>query len=133
MRLSLCVIACVTLACAAPGEIQPSLNQPFSLRVGQTAGFPDAQLRITFRAVSEDSRCPRVVTCVWRGNGQVQLDVRVGGSLQTLVLNTTTEPRQAPVRSHRLQLDALAPEPEASHPIPPGDYVATFTLQAGPA
>jgi hypothetical protein len=130
MRSSLFATAFLTLACETPGGLQPSLDQPFSLRVGETAEFANAQLSVTFRAVSEDSRCPSDVVCVWEGNGQVRLEIRLRGSLQTLALNTTTQPREAPVGSYRLRLDELAPLPEASRPIPPAKYVARLELQA---
>jgi hypothetical protein len=129
MRSSFVATAFLTLACEMPGGLEPPLNQPFSLRVGETAEFANAQLSVTFRAVSEDSRCPNDVVCIWEGNGQVQLEVRLRGSLQTLALNTTTQPRQVRVGSYRLRLDELAPLPAASRPISPAEYVATLELQ----
>jgi hypothetical protein len=130
MRSSLFAAAFLTLACETSGSLQPSLDRPFSLRVGETAEFANAQLSITFRAVSEDSRCPSDVVCVWEGNGRVRLEIRLRGSRQTLALNTTTQPREVPVGSYRLRLDELAPLPKASRPIPPAEYVATLELRA---
>ena len=137
MRRSWYAAALLTLACETSGglqpslnHLQPSLNQPFSLRVGETAEFAKPKLSVTFRAVSEDSRCPSDVVCVWEGNGQVRLEIRLRGSRQTLALNTTTQPREVSVGSYRLRLDELAPLPEATRPIPPTEYVATLELQA---
>ena len=124
------LIAVFALACSASTGLQPPLDQPFWLRIGQTAQFPKADLSVTFRAVSEDSRCPQDVVCVWEGNGQVQLAVRSGSSVRTVALNTTTRPRDVPVGSYQLRLEKLAPIPEAQHPIPPSEYVATLKLPA---
>ena len=126
----LCVIALVALACGTSPGVQPPLNQPFSLRIGESARFSDADLTVTFRAVSEDSRCPRDVVCVWAGNGQVQLEVQLGTSVRTAMLNTTTQPHEVSVDSYRLALVELAPVPHSQHPIPPSQYVATLRLQA---
>jgi hypothetical protein len=42
-------------------------------RVGQSVRL--ANLRVTPLAVIEDSRCPRLVTCVWRGRLRISADV----------------------------------------------------------
>jgi len=124
-------IAIVALACSTSPGVQPPLNQPFSLRIGESARFPDANLTVTFRAVSEDSRCPLDVVCVWAGNGQVVLEVRLSTSVRTVVLNTTTQPHEVSVGSYRLALEELTPVPESQSRIPPSEYTATLKLQAG--
>ena len=115
------LIAVFALACSASTGLQPPLDQTFWLRIGQTAQFPKADLSVTFRAVSEDSRCPQDVVCVWEGNGQVQLEVRSGSSVRTVALNTTTRPRDVPVGSYQFRLEKLAPIHEAQHPITPSE------------
>jgi len=44
------------------------LGQKFMLRVGKQLGFDGSSLKIKFLSVGSDSRCPKDVTCVWRGS-----------------------------------------------------------------
>lgn len=41
----------------------------YTLQEGETKFFEDAQMNITFSGISEDSRCPEGVDCVWQGAG----------------------------------------------------------------
>ena len=97
------LLAAFALSVGAPAAAAPAAAGPQAhftagtfARLGQTARLEN--LRITPLAVIEDSRCPRLVTCVWRGrlritaavNGQqLTLDngvpVRVAGGQFTLV------------------------------------------------
>ena len=47
-------------------------DQDFILHVGQRAKL-DGVFTIAFKSVLNDSRCPINVTCVWAGNGRVEL------------------------------------------------------------
>ena len=94
--ISLAII-CLMLSCGAATQAKPApaarLGQPFSLRVGQRIGLKRAGLRIRFVAVTEDSRCPAGVTCVWAGNAKVQIEVGSNHrDSQTLTLNTAGVP-----------------------------------------
>ena len=128
VRLFLGTIATGVLACAQPADVP--INQDFRLRLGETARITATDLTITFREVSEDSRCARDVVCVWAGNGRVLLQIRRAGTDTTLALNTTLAPRAAPVDGFRLELRGLAPQPVAGQPIPPTDYTAELRVLA---
>lgn len=43
------------------------------LSVGEQGQLPGSDLRITFQAVLEDSRCPADVDCAWAGQARIQL------------------------------------------------------------
>lgn len=118
------VVACGTASTVQP-RLQPRLERPFSLRLDQTADFPDLQLAITFRSVPSDSRCPRTVVCVWEGSAAVRLEITMRDEVRWIVLNTAVEPHEAVVGSQRVVLRALSPEP----PLRPEDYLATLELQ----
>jgi hypothetical protein len=84
---------------------------------------------ITFRAVTEESRCPLNAVCVWEGNGQVALTLANGyGATREATLNTSREPRRIDHAGLRIALAGLAPHP-AGDPIDPADYVATFRIE----
>lgn len=46
---------------------QVRLNEEFYLSVGQRAFVTGENLEVKFNEVTEDSRCPKGVTCVWAG------------------------------------------------------------------
>jgi hypothetical protein len=100
----------------------------FALAVGQEARL--GILRLAFTGVTEDSRCPSDVVCVWAGNAAVEIGVSFGmGPTIRYVLNTTVDPKSVDVGGYRITLVALQPYPVSTGPIPPASYLATFRLQ----
>jgi hypothetical protein len=84
---------------------------------------------IHFDVVKDDSRCPRGMTCVWAGNGEVQLTLSSAAvAPRTLVLNTNLDPKSAAYGGYTVALQALEPYPASTTPIRPGDYVATLLV-----
>lgn len=74
---------------------------------------------VTFADVTEDSRCPEGVTCVWAGRAVVQVEVG-DGEAPTIPLEVGGEPRV--VRGLTLFAEALDPYPRADSAIRPEDY-----------
>ncbi len=97
-------------------------GQTFRLRIGESARVEGLSLAVTFRAVLEDTRCPIDVHCIVAGNGRVQLEVRGVRGAGRVVLNTTGEPRESPMGSHRIRLHDLRPGRLAGPEIPPQTY-----------
>jgi hypothetical protein len=96
--------------------------------VGGEAVVPGTQVTIDFREVTEDSRCPSNVVCVWEGNGQVALTLSTPSDARDVQLNTTSEPRRIEFAGIRIALASLAPYPSGD-PVDPGAYVATFEVE----
>ena len=128
------LVAAVLGACSSGGVVPTETGNPspsartLSVNAGQTASVPGSDVRITFRSVTEDSRCPLDVTCVWEGNGQVALTVSSPGGSEDVVLNTTTQPRRVDVTGIRIVLASLAPYP-SGEPIDPDEYIVTFEIE----
>ncbi len=74
---------------AGPGDIQAGLNEEFALSMGQRALIAGENLGIRFEEVTEDSRCPREVTCIWAGRVTCMVEITQGGSSYRMTL---TEP-----------------------------------------
>src|SRR5215212_1805399 len=73
-------------------QVQP--GKEFQLAVGQEAQIQGSAITVRFLKVSEDSRCPIDVNCVWAGNAAVRLLVGSGeGTNSVRALNSTLEPR----------------------------------------
>lgn len=105
------------------------LGQVFQLAMGQTAFLSTENLSVTFQDVLEDSRCPVDVVCIWAGNAKVTLEVKqTGKATQTLVLNSTLEPREVAYEGFRIRYEGLMPQPRSDHPIRREDYRLSLSI-----
>jgi hypothetical protein len=86
-------------------------------------------LFISFASVPSDSRCPEGVNCVWEGNAEVALALRSPKKKATpIVLNTTSEPREAVYGAYRIRLLGLTPNRKSDSPIDPSRYSAALIV-----
>src|SRR5688500_18294200 len=66
-----------------PGGPSVALGQEFTLGPGESVSLADGVLSVRFERVTEDSRCPRGVNCVWEGDAVVAIVAsRAGASGQ---------------------------------------------------
>ncbi len=106
-----------------------SLDEEFTLRLGQQVQVKDANLKISFTSVEEDSRCPVDVDCVWAGNAKLNIEVkRSKKKFASVSINTTLNPRETVYKGYRVKLIKLNPQPKASVPVEPDAYEATFVV-----
>ncbi|TZF99518.1 hypothetical protein FW781_06210 (plasmid) [Chryseobacterium panacisoli] len=56
------------------------------LNEGENKFLRDYQMNVTFKGVSEDSRCPEGVNCIWAGAALAQVEV-MGTSTRPMILN----------------------------------------------
>lgn len=126
--LFLILFACGGVSAAGRVPAVP-VGQDFVLQIGQTVLVEGAGFGITFVAVTEDSRCPVDVTCVWAGNATVELKVIMADHDDTtVILNTDLEPKVATIGRHELRLVALAPLPRSDIRIRGSDYSVTLRV-----
>jgi hypothetical protein len=101
---------------------RPELEEEFRLSPGQSAAIASTDLVITFREVVDDSRCPSTATCVWAGNGEVELLVTTSaGGTTPQVLGTPSGPLEVAVDHYRIRILGLDPYPQGP-PILPDEY-----------
>ena len=127
------LLGCVRMVEAKPAPPQTvRLGRSFNLRVGRQVTLKRERLRIRFVKVSEDSRCPVNVQCIWAGNAAVRLEVsRNVRDKRTLTLNTAgsdTLPGEVHYSLYRVRLVRLTPYPRSNRKIGPGDYTATLEV-----
>jgi hypothetical protein len=70
-----------------------TLDHPFKLSVNQVASIEQTDLNICFAEVTEDSRCPLHVKCIWAGQLSVLVDATkasTGRSLGSFTLTLMT-------------------------------------------
>lgn len=61
-------------------------NNLIYLNEGENKFLKEYQMNITFKGVSEDSRCPEGVNCIWAGVALAQVEV-MGTSTRPVLLN----------------------------------------------
>lgn len=98
------------VATSGGGRSSMSLTVP----IGRTVRFNNAQL--TPVEVLEDSRCPRFVTCVWRGRIKVKFTVRGG---QPIVLEND---KPFAFGKGTLTLVGASPVSSRGEKVPPRSY-----------
>lgn len=104
------------------------LDQEFKLKIGESASGPEG-LKVEFDSVTDDSRCPKGVTCVWAGNAKILLKVQKdAGKPADVELNTNINPKTSRYLEYELTLKELKPYPEINVPIKSSDYELTLTV-----
>jgi hypothetical protein len=120
------VLTCLVLAgcSAAPSkESQERVDLGANVRLapGASVSVKAAAMSVRFIAVTEDSRCPRDVTCVWAGEVKVQLALN---DLPMEILGGSN----AVAAGYRVTLVQVEPEPLSTARIAPQDYRATLKI-----
>lgn len=64
-----------------------SLEKEFILYIDESVVIAGEDLRMKFVEVSEDSRCPKDVTCIWEGRVTAVIEISTDGSSQQLELS----------------------------------------------
>lgn len=121
----------VALAAATSCSSSPPtapMGDAFSLGIGDRASIAGTPLVLTFQRLVEDSRCAPDVTCVWSGNAAIEVDARIVGGHQAVLLNTHVGPREAVVGPFRITLVAFTPPPPSNVRVGEGYYRATLRV-----
>jgi len=114
-----------------PCDIGADLGQEFSIVIGQKAQITGENLEISFKEVSEDSRCARDVTCVWEGRVVCILEITQDGVLTEITLTQPGLADQAAQESHQGYTFTFNVEPypeEADKQIESSEYRLLLTL-----
>ena len=92
------------------------------MKVGESIVLND--LRLTFRSVEGDSRCPADAVCVWAGDAEIALKIEQGSQVAVAALHTTLEPKKTVWNGYTISLVAVTPTRKASTSVDPADYRA---------
>jgi hypothetical protein len=118
---------------AAPGTPAPGYSGgvELPLRVGQSQAVSGSGLVITLLAVTEDSRCPRDVLCVWAGQAAVSIGAKLDGAdlgaFRVLLSEGGIQPG-VPVGAYQVRLVGLSPYPVSTSTIPVDSYLAVLAV-----
>ena len=121
------ILTCLALAgCGTTPAVTAQAVDPgdeVTLAAGATVSVKTANLQVHFVSVTEDSRCPRDVTCVWAGEVKVLLGIQtpqVASQVEILEGGNTV------AGAHRVTLIRVEPQPMSTAKIAPHDYRATL-------
>jgi hypothetical protein len=123
---SFAVIALVVAVLASAAE--PELGHPFEMKPDEVVTIQG--LRITFEGVTDDSRCPTGVQCVWAGDAAAAFTLEkppAAAEHRTLHTNGRFE-RQVTIDTFVVRFDDLKPYPKRGATIAPTDYRATLVV-----
>lgn len=110
-------------------------DQVFALHGGQQVTIRDADVRLRFTDVLEDSRCPTDVECFWTGQARITVDAELGQDPPvSLEFNTNPAPGQGAltndVGGYVIELRSLDPYPKTPDDSPAlTDYNATLVVR----
>jgi hypothetical protein len=86
---------------------------------GENRFLKEYEMNVTFKGVSEDSRCPKDVTCIWAGTAVAQVEV-MGPATRPVILNLATAGHErnhygssANFNGYTISLAELMPYPAA--------------------
>ena len=105
---------------------QQQLGRSFSMKIGESITV--GELRLTFRSVEGDSRCPTDAVCVWAGDGEIALRIEQGNKAAVAALHTTLEPKKTEWEGCTIALVSLTPERRANTGIDSADYRAEILV-----
>jgi len=109
------------------------------LSVGESTRYDDG-LKITFIAVKNDSRCPNNARCIWAGDAEVLLRVRVGKQPPKIVsIHTNRKPQVVVLsavppgmigipKSYSIRIGELTPQREIGKKLRQSDYRLALSI-----
>ena len=124
------LLTCLALAgCGAAADLEMEtvdLGAEVTLAPGATVSLKATGMTVRFVAVTEDSRCPRDVTCLLAGEVRALLEIHE--SSQAASQLELPEGGSTVAGGCRVTLVRVEPQPTSTARIAPQDYRATLKL-----
>jgi hypothetical protein len=106
--------------------LQREIGRAFEMKIGETISVGD--LRLTFRSVEGDSRCPIDAVCVWAGDAEIALRIEQGSQAAVAALHTMLEPKKTEWNGYTIALVSVSPARSSASSIDPKDYRAQLIV-----
>jgi hypothetical protein len=118
----------LVIAGALAPATEPELGRPFDVKPSEVVTIQG--LRITFEGVTEDSRCPTGVQCMWAGDAAATftLEKSPAAALQRTLHTNGRYERQAEISGLVVRLEDIKPYPKEGATIAHDDYRATVVV-----
>jgi hypothetical protein len=102
------------------------LGRAFEMKIGDAITLND--MRVTFKSVDGDSRCPSDVYCVWAGDAAIALKLEQGSMNTIAALHTNIDPKKFGWNGYTISLVSLAPVRKTTDPVSSADYRAEIVI-----
>ncbi|HMG70540.1 MAG TPA: hypothetical protein VK544_05455 [Gemmatimonadaceae bacterium] len=127
--ISLCAIAAASACATVEPVIVAEPGVAFSLPIGKTATINGDGTKITFRRVTQESRCPTDVTCVWAGDATIEVIIsRTGSPDDTATITLRTPYGEKSSGNLLIRFVGLTPVPRQADGNAPRAYVAELVV-----
>jgi len=129
MKIAIFAMA-LTLLLGMVDSADAQTPQEFTLRPGQQKSLFGGKLKVKFVEVTDDSRCPTGVDCIWAGNAVVKVIItgyRAGS--KTVQLNSNAGQKGDQLEGYAINLEGVTPYPKAGKPIGKTSYRASFSVR----
>ena len=99
-----------------------SVGDTVQLRLGEAASVASSGLRVQFREVESDSRCPIDALCVWAGDAQIEIAIGNASTTHEYDLHSFLEPKEVTHGGYRFRLVEVGPARRSTETPRPTDY-----------
>lgn len=105
--------------------------KPFTVGVGSEADFSGKRVtKVKFLEVTEDSRCPEGVDCLWAGNARLKIELHFCDTEPlTLEMDTNGPNSSVKFEGGTVSLVTLDPYPKANVEFDRSAYNATLKIE----
>lgn len=129
-----CFVSLFYLACTKNDQVvtAPILGESFELAFEATTELSDAEIKITFEDMLEDSRCPENAVCVWEGLVKLALNLEIDGTLHEVeLIDHVGHPQkaQATVGERTIRLISVEPAKLTADEISKDEYVIMLIIE----
>lgn len=107
------------------------LDNQIKLVINQNLLIESEGLKVKFLKVTEDSRCPSDVICIWAGQVGVLMNISQNGKDLgdiNLILGPDKELAEKKVNGYLIRLVGVEPYPISTKKIEPSDYEITIII-----
>lgn len=115
-----------------PEPVKAELNTSFQLEIGEQALIQSEDMRILLVNVTEDSRCPSNVTCIWEGQAAVMIYISQGGhrvgNFKLIERSGYENLSVTNFDGYSIELIGVEPYPKSTQRIELSEYTAVFRV-----
>ena len=131
IALTVFILGCKDSEIIIDNSTQAMLEEQFSLNFEKTAIVSPVDIKVKFVKVTEDSRCPSDVVCIWAGQVSVLINVNDNGKDLgdiKLTLGANKDDAVKDIGEYYLKLIVVKPYPISTKRIEPSEYIATLVV-----
>lgn len=99
----------------------------FNLTLNQTVDFDSGNFKVTLESISEDSRCPSDVTCVWEGRFTGEFLLVSKNFSESTTLSSNSE--KLVWNGYTVKINDVSPYPSSDKKISPDEYVVSLIIE----